>query len=419
MRQSDLVLEQRPGEFESRRYQLRLVAILAATIGVANLDMFGIGILMPFIQPQLHLSDTQIGVILSGFWVTFACSSFVIGPIVDRLGKRRTILAVFLLAFSVCSVAPAIAASFVALFAARLLMGVLDGPIYVLPQAITALQSPAERCGLNLGIVQNVGSSVVGAVMAPVLVYLAVHFSWRAGFLAGVLPALVCAVSIRLNIREGDTGCARDAAVSEPRDGVRHRWRWPRNLWLCALISCLVMVFVTTTLGFVPLFLTSVRHLTDAQMSVLMSVLGISLLVLGVALPGISDRVGRKPVVFASGLLGLALPLGALCATGSLWASSLLFFLGWALAGASSLTFATIVVESVSSERVATSIGVISAIGMLIGGVLGPALAGWCADRWGLRSILVMTTVCCLAISAASLALRESAPRRMGSRASG
>lgn len=416
MDQSDVSMSHDMAMLASRRYQFRLVAILAATVGVVNLDMFGIGILMPFIQPMLHLDNTNIGIILSGFWISFASSTFLTGIISDKYQNRKHILIISLLAFSFCSVLPAIAASFIALFGARLLMGVLDGPIYVLPQSITALQSPTHKSGLNMGIVQNVGASVVGVVMAPLLVYLAIHFSWRVGFLAGVLPGLLCAGAVMLFVSEGRTDSGPKAPAGEALNKARRKLRWPRNLWLCAAISCFVMLFVTITLGFMPLFLIKVRHLTAPRMSVLLSVLGVSLLVLGVALPGISDRVGRKPVVFASGILGLALPLGALYCHGPLWVMALLFFLGWSLAGASALTFATIVCESVPAETVSTCIGIISAIGMLIGGVLGPMLAGWSSDRWGLSSVPILAVGCCLAVSGTALALRETVPRRMGQR---
>lgn len=48
------------------------------------------------------------------------------------------------------------------------------------------------------------------------------------------------------------------------------------------------------------------------------------------------------------------------------------------------------------------------AIGTLIGGFIGPALAGWSADHWGLQSSLLIDAGCAFAMAIVSLGLRET-----------
>jgi len=57
------------------------------------------------------------------------------------------------------------------------------------------------------------------------------------------------------------------------------------------------------------------RH-SSPKMSVLISVLGISGMVLGIALPAASDRIGRKPVMIVTSLLGMSSPLAAFITQG-------------------------------------------------------------------------------------------------------
>ena len=85
-------------------------------------------------------------------------------------------------------------------------------------------------------------------------------------------------------------------------------------------------------------------------------------------------------------------------------------FIGWAPAGASILFLATIPSETVPVHSVSTAIGLTFAIGTLVGGFLGPALAGWSADRWGLQSSLLLEAGCAIAMALISLGLRETKP---------
>jgi MFS family permease len=85
-------------------------------------------------------------------------------------------------------------------------------------------------------------------------------------------------------------------------------------------------------------------------------------------------------------------------------------FIGWAPAGASILLLATIPSESVPRQLISTAIGLTFAIGTLAGGFLGPAIAGWSADHWGLQSSLLLDAACALALAAVCLGLRETKP---------
>jgi predicted MFS family arabinose efflux permease len=394
--------------------EMRIVAILCLTVGVVNFEMLGISNLIPFIEPDLHLNNKQIGMLLSGFWLTFAISSYLAGARTDAHGKYKALLLVMLLLFSGASILSGFAQSFTLLLVTRLLMGLLDGPIYLIPQSIVVLESPAEHSGLNMGIVQNLGTGILGAFVAPLLlVNLASNYSWRVGFFVVALPGLICAALVSRYVREPIArihvrGAARSNDVSGLRDILRFR-----NVWLCTVISSLALCYITVTFGFLPLFFIKIRHFTPGQMSVLMSLLGVSGLVLGIALPAFSDRIGRKPIIFGASLLSAVSPLAAMYYSGPVAILGLFVFVGWALAGAAALTFATIPCESVPARSMSTAIGLILAVSTLLGGVVGPAVAGWSADKWGVSAPLFLTIGCCVVVAVTSLAMQETAPAKV------
>jgi len=169
--------------------------------------------------------------------------------------------------------------------------------------------------------------------------------------------------------------------------------------------------------AFLPLFYTKVRALPASTMSWLMSVLGLSAAFFSFVVPRLSDRYGRRPVVVVFNFVGLLVPLAVLYYGGSVYALALLVFLGWSGSGTFPLFMSTIPSESIPAGFVATSVGMVVGLGEVLGGVSGPAVAGWAADLYGLRAPLVIEGACALVGTVLALFLVETAPVRVRSAA--
>jgi len=147
-----------------------------------------------------------------------------------------------------------------------------------------------------------------------------------------------------------------------------------------------------------------------------MGLLGISAAFFGVLLPALSDRWGRKPVMVLSSSVGIACPLVAAYFFGPIALLAVFLFVFWAFSGSGSLIVSTIPSETVPPRSVSTAMGLIFAVGMIGGGLAGPAIAGWSADHWGLRAALMLQAGCAAAAVLASMALRETLPRKINMR---
>jgi predicted MFS family arabinose efflux permease len=393
---------------DSRGYEFRMVAILCVAFGILTTEIFGIGFLAPFIARDLVLSNVQMGALFSGFWVTYSISSYLAGFITDRWGKRKPLLLTSLILVSVFSVLSSFATSFCTLLGARMLMGLVVGPFLPVAQTLIALESPSRRLGLYTGLLQSLGNNLLAVFLAPsLIVYLAVHYGWRAGFLVVIVPGLVCSILVAWLIREPPRG----GAESSVGVGAISRMFRGKNIWLCMAGSSLLLAFITITMGFLPKFFVDVRRLAPESMSALMSVLGIAGAILGVGLPALSDRLGRRPIMILACAIGVIAPLSAMYYSGPMVMGGALLFLGWAAAGVTPLFLAIVPSESVPKEFLSTVIGLNIAVGTLIGGVGGPALAGWAADQWGLHASLDIDVACAAVASVLALFLRETAPR--------
>lgn len=122
------------------------------------------------------------------------------------------------------------------------------------------------------------------------------------------------------------------------------------------------------------------------------------------------DRFGRKPVIIAASLLGLALPLGLLFSNGQLAPLIACIAVGSALSGVFPLAMATIPSEIVGPARTATALSLTMGISEILGGVLAPSVAGKIADFEGLSATLWILAGLVAAIIALAAMLRETAP---------
>lgn len=397
-------------------YQVMLVALLSINFGIVFFDRNSLNFLMPFVQPDLRLNNTQVGMLAGALSLTWALAAFGIGFVSDKTGSRKGLLILATLAFSACSILSGIAASFALLLGARLLMGVAEGGIMPISQAMIAAEIKPGRRGLAMGITQNFGSNLLGSFVAPVLlVAFAAAYGWRHAFFLAAAPGLITALLMWRLIRE----VPRDAGGMPAAQGERLTMREAlaeRNVWICAVIGILLVSYLVVCWAFMPLYLTQVRGYDPQTMGWLMGVLGISATVGSFLISGLSDRLGRRPLMIAMPLLGVILPLGAMYYGGSVWILAAIFFVGWGVNGVFPLFMATIPSESVDPRHTATVLGLCMGTGEVLGGVLSPFLAGVAADRAGLQAPLWMMLGLTLAGGLLAFALRETAPRVLARR---
>jgi len=400
-------------------YENRLLVILAVSFGFAFFDRNAVSYLAPFIVGDLKINNTQVGMLGSVLALSWAISGFIIGKWSDSAGVRKPFLIGILLVFSFCSILSGLAASFGMLLTSRLIMGIAEGPMMPICLAILAVESSPGRRGLNVGIVQSLFSSLLGAAIAPlVLVQLAEWFNWRIAFYMAGIPGILCALAVLRWVREPESGPAeKPAAGGAPDPGGRSRMFSERNIWLCSGIACVMVSWLMLHQNFLPLFLTTVRHLSNQEMSRIMGLTGLCAALSGFVAAAISDRVGRKPVVVAICLISMLTPLAGLFFHGSTAILAALMFIGWIGTAAFPLFLAIIPGETLPPRYAATAMGFVVCIGEIVGGFIAPLIGGRAADLTTLAAPLQIAAVCALAGTVLSLFLKETAPIKTGASA--
>jgi MFS family permease len=422
------------------RYENGLIAMLMVTFGIVAMDKTSYGYIAPFVIKDLGLSNTQHGIIISCLSFTYALSSIALGLFSDATGKRKSLLILSVLVFSFCSVFSGMAIGFATMVAARMVMGLAEGGVLPIAQSLVALESSEKRLGINMGITQNFGGNLVGTFAAPlVLVAVAEIWGWRSAFYFAALPGFIMAVLIWRFVREpraaapggerapgvapapGATPAQMTTAESTPAkagfgaaiaDIYQHR-----NIWLCTALCIFMIAWIVLGSAFLPVFFTNARGISPTTMSILMSLLGAMATVCAFLIPGLSDRIGRKPVVILFSLLGAVTPLAALYLSDNVVLLGVLIAVGWMASGTTPIFMAIIPAETLPVRYLATSIGIILGVGELTGGVLSPVLAGWSADRFGLDSVMWLMAACSVISAAIALLIVETAPVALRKRA--
>ena len=390
------------------RYQWLLVALLSANFGVVFFDRNVFSYLTSFIQPDLSLSNFQIGNIASAFSFSWAIAGLCMGSLVDRFGRRKPMLVAATVAFSMASVLSGFSSGVAWLLGARLLMGIAEGGIMPITQTLIAAEVPHERRGLAQGITQNFGANLLANTLGPlIIVWMAIRFGWRNAFFLAALPGVVMALLIAALVREP----AMTIAATRVERGGFARVLADRSMLLCIAISTLLVAYLVVFFTFAPLYLVQVRGFDQQHMSWLMSSFGVASMAVAFLVPGSSDRFGRRPVIIAASLLGLVLPLGLLFSSGrQLVPLIACIAVGSALSGVFPLAMATIPSEIVGLARTATALSLTMGISEILGGVLAPSVAGKVADLEGLSATLWILAGLVAAIIASAAMLRETAP---------
>src|SRR5947208_12182293 len=113
---------------------LVLLSLLLAAF-VINLDTTIVNVALPTLVRELHASNSQLQWVVDAFNLLFAGSVLAMGSLSDRFGRKGMLLA-GLLVFGLASFAGGLTDSAGALIAARAVMGVGAGMVFLSAQLL-------------------------------------------------------------------------------------------------------------------------------------------------------------------------------------------------------------------------------------------------------------------------------------------
>jgi MFS family permease len=378
--------------------------LLTAVYVVNFVDRQILSILMPSIQRDFQLSDTQLG-ILGGFAFAmfYATLGIPIGRLADRW-SRKGVISISLLVWSAMTAACGFANGFAQLLVARIGVGVGEAGGSPPAHSLIAEYFPEEKRGTALSIFS------LGVPIGILIGFLAggwidEFFGWRRAFLVVGLPGVVLGAVVALTIRESPRS-AEQAAVPSTREVFRYLFGL--SAFRHAAFGSALYAFVGyAVIGWAPMFLQRSHEMTSGPIGTWLAlIIGLGG-ALGTILGGrLADRFGasdrRAYVLVPAFALVAAYPPGFIIylsdhTTLVLCALALPVIFGSMYQGPTFSVVQSLAPAPMRSTAAAVLLLVINIIGMGLGPSAVGILSDQLSDRFGVHSLryamLIVSTV--------------------------
>jgi ACS family glucarate transporter-like MFS transporter len=401
-----------------------LVFWLFILSAVSYLDRVNISIAGGSIAEAYHLSDVQLGQVLSAMLIGYALFQTVGGRLADRFGPRRVLAAgvawwgVFT---ALTAIVPAnIAGALLIFVAVRFLLGAGEAVIYPSANQFVARWIPTTERGIASGwIFAGVGA---GAGLTPLIVtYIMVHYGWRASFwvcsIIGFAVGAVWLVIARDTPAEHPKVSASELALirsgltqpeskPESKNDPKALVPWARVIQSKEVLAVTLSYFCYGYVAWIFFswfyrYLAKVRGL-DLKASAFYTMLPFLAMLVCCLLGGtINDKLTKRlgPRVGRCGLAAFSISLaGIFIALGSQVQSARLASVVLA-GGAGALYLSQSSFWSVTADIAGTSAGSVSGfmnMGNQIGAALTASLTPWIATRFGWTNSFLVAAALCL-----------------------
>jgi predicted MFS family arabinose efflux permease len=358
------------------------------------IDRWVVAAVIEPIKHSLGLTDTQLGIIGTGFIIVYALTS----PIFGTLGDRRARPPLIALGVAIWSLATGLAGfarGFWTLFIARSTVGVGEAAYGTIAPAILSDLFPIERRGRVFAVFFS--AIPIGSAMGYVLGGLADHhFGWRAAFWLAGFPGLLLSLLV-LSVKDPPRG-QQDAHT--PRvSGNAYRDLLRNRPYVLAVLGYAAYTFALGGLGFwMPAFLERARGMSRSDATVTFGVMVMVTGFVGTFLGGwLGDRLLSKTKQSYLWVSGIATLLAAPIALLGLMHREKAVYIA-ALTVAQVLIFMctgpinSAIVNVVSPLERATAVGLSVFVMHFLGDIPSPAMIGALSDASSLeRGILIVT----------------------------
>jgi MFS family permease len=379
------------------RYALAILTL----INLFNyVDRWVLSAVVEPIKQSLGLTDTQLGMIGTGFIVVYALTS----PIFGKWGDRRTRPPLVALGVAIWSVATGLggfARGFWTLFVARSTVGVGEAAYGTIAPAILSDLFPIERRGRVFAVF--FAAIPIGSAAGYYLGGWAdQHFGWRAAFWLAGFPGLLLSVLVLLvkDPPRGQQDTAQDVAHVPRVSGNAYRDLLRNRPYMLAVVGYAAYTFAIGGLGFwMPAFLERSRGMARLDATKTFGAMVMVTGFIGTFLGGwLGDRLLTKTRQAYLWVSGVATLLAAPIALLGLMHHDKVVYLS-ALAVAQVLIFMctgpinSAIVNVVSPLERATAVGLSVFVMHVIGDIPSPALIGALSDRSSLAQAILIVTV--------------------------
>jgi len=224
---------------------------------INTFDRIAINIAVIPISKEFGLTDIQVGLVVSSFFLSYAIMQPIGGILTDRFGSQKVIL-FSVISWSIFTIITGMSWSFLSLIAFRFLFGIGEGSFPVASQVYIAETFPKKERARSNSLLLSAGK--VGAVLSTLIITGLINlFNWKLMFVilgfAGLLLALFYWKHFNFSGKQMGTKKEHSKKMS-----FRQALKIPM-LWQLTVIYFGISIVSWGSQSWMPSYLSKVRHL--------------------------------------------------------------------------------------------------------------------------------------------------------------
>ncbi len=288
-------------------YAWYVVVVLLVAYGFAILDRTAIGLLVDSIKQDLHVTDSQIGLLQGlAFAICYTTCGLPLGFLADRW-RRKPLLAIGIAVWSAATVLCGAARSFGMLFLARVGVGVGEATVAPTSSSLIADYFPPERrakaysvwmlgssLGTGMASLFAAGAIVLSDHLHNTGVPWAAHYkTWQITFFMIGAPGLLVSLLFFLTVREPTRRglrLAADGSALASAISLKPLWavmKANRRAYLALLGGAVLNVTaIYAQIGWMPALFMRVHHWTPAKVGAVNGLVGVPVAMCGALFAG-------------------------------------------------------------------------------------------------------------------------------------
>ncbi|CQR46303.1 putative sulfoacetate transporter SauU [Paraliobacillus sp. PM-2] len=281
-------------------YWWKVVFVFSLGWAIMYADRTILNPVMPNLAAEFGLTNSQLGLLNSVFFLTYAVLQMPSGALGDKFGRKYVLVPGFIL-FGVFTAISGIATSFAFLLIARAITGLGEGTYYGPQYALSSDAIPKKNLTVGTAIINSgMAIGISGGYILSSYLTLEMGYSWRAPFYVMSVPTVLVGIMIWFIIRE-KRRTNKQVEENTTVEKEKIDWSFLKNR---NIIAVLIMVFCSLygffmVITWLPQYLQVERGFQGSDVGF------ISSLIPWASIPGalifayLSDKLGRrKPLIF-------------------------------------------------------------------------------------------------------------------------
>ncbi|MCY8149259.1 MFS transporter [Bacillus paralicheniformis] len=374
-----------------------------AAIAINYIDRTVLSAAAPYITEEFNLTAGQMGIIMSGFFWSYALLQLPSGWAADKYGQKKT-LGFAVVWWSVATALTGLATGFKSLLGLRVALGVGEAAAYPSNAGIAAKWFPKKERATVAGIFDS-GSKFGGAVAMPLIAWMIAVFDWKLTFLliglVGVVWGIVWMIFFKENpadhkrVNEAELAHIREGQAHMEETGGGQPLKWYqlfkyRNIWAMCIGFFMINYNSYFFITWLPTYLVKERGMDLIEMGIMASLPLLTAMVVEVGAGWMSDRIYAKGKLSLTAVRKLFLIIGlamASCIGFAAFADSAILAVILLCVAKSGTTVAASQVWAlpgdVAPKNMTSMVAGIQNTVSNMGGVVGPIITGFIVGATG------------------------------------